>query len=337
MAETAKLGDFRAITAREAVALLTAPAPTVVLFHARPDGDAVGSAFALALWLREMGSPAWCLCADEVPARLRFLIEGIQESVLPEHMPAEFSGARVVSVDTASPAQLGRLFEHYEGRIDLMIDHHGKGSPYADHYIRPQAAACAEVLFDLMAEAGCEVPPACAALLYAAISADTGCFRYSNVTRDTHLRAAALVESGIDAAEINRRLFEVKSMELLRAERAGFDRLSLYEDGRVAIVSFPYALRTELGLCDEHLETLVDVARCVEGVEVAVAIRQSTPEGVFRVSMRANVDFDVAEVAATFGGGGHRRAAGATVYAPDITAAERAVAEAILARRKGRM
>ena len=336
MADTVKNADLRALTLHEVIARLLEPQPTCVLFHARPDGDAVGSAFALALWLRAMGSPAWCLCADEVPERLRFLTEGLQQSVLPEHMPAEFVDARAVSVDTASPAQLGRLYERFAGRIELMIDHHGKGTPYADAYICPEAAATGEVVYDLMAASGKEIPAGCAALLYAAISADTGCFRYSNVTRDTHLRAAALVESGIDAAEINRRLFEVKSMELLRAERAGFDRLSFYEDGKVAILTFPYELRSALELSDEHLETLVDVARCVEGVEVAVAIRQSTPEGVFRVSLRANVDFDVAEVAAEFGGGGHRRAAGTSVRAADIAAAERAVADAILARRGGK-
>ena len=323
----------RALTAHEVVELLREPQPTCILFHARPDGDAVGSAFALAQWLSAMGSPAWCLCADEVPERLRFLTEGVQESVLPEHCPPSFANARVISVDTASPTQLGALRERFAGRISLMIDHHGRGTPYADHYICPQAAACAEVVFDLMAQAGTEVPATTAALLYAGISSDTGCFRYSNVTRDTHLRAAALVESGIDTAEINRRLFEVKSEELLRAEHAGYERLTLHNHGRIAVIAFPYALRAELGLREEHLETLVDVARCVQGVEVAVAIRQSTPDGVFRVSMRANVDFDVARVAAVFGGGGHRRAAGATITAEDIAAAERAVVSEILSEK----
>ena len=320
----------RAVTAHEVLALLKTPQPTCILFHARPDGDAVGSAFALAQWLSAMGSPAWCLCADEVPERLRFLTKGLQESVLPEHCPSTFSSARVISVDTASPAQLGALWERFADKISLMIDHHGKGTPYADHYICPQAAACAEVVFDLMAQAGTDVPAGAAALLYAGISSDTGCFRYSNVTRNTHLCAAALVESGIDAAEINRRLFEVKSKELLHAEHAGFERLALHDHGKIAVITFPYALRAELGLREEHLETLVDVARCVQGVEVAVAIRQSTPDGVFRVSMRANVDFDVARVAAAFGGGGHRRAAGATLMAVDIAAAERAVVREIL-------
>ena len=122
---------------------------------------------------------------------------------------------------------------------------------------------------------------------------------------------------------------------MLAAERAGMDRLHLYSEGRIAMVTFPYALKQELSLCDEHLETLVDLARRVEGVEVAVAIRQSTAEPVFRASMRSSVDFDVAAVCATFGGGGHTRAAGATVQGcSSIEAAEQRVLQAILCQRQ---
>ena len=101
----------------------------------------------------------------------------------------------------------------------------------------------------------------------------------------------------------------------------------------MAIVTFPYALKKELGLTDENLETLVDMARRVAGVEIAVAIRQPHAESVFRVSTRASVDFDVSAVCAVFGGGGHPRAAGATLTGFDgIDAAEAAVLDAIRAR-----
>ena len=99
-------------------------------------------------------------------------------------------------------------------------------------------------------------------------------------------------------------------------------------------MTFPYALRQTLGLKDEHLGTLVDVARCVCGVEVAAAIRETDAPGTYRVSMRANVDFDVAAVAAIFGGGGHTRAAGATLIAPSAKAAEAMLLEALLRTRQ---
>ena len=105
---------------------------TVILFHVRPDGDAVGSALAMKLLLEAAGSRAWCLCANEIPQRLAFLSEGIQTSALYESMPADFTAERIISVDTASSAQLGDMYEKFGDKIDFMIDHHSKGEPYAD-------------------------------------------------------------------------------------------------------------------------------------------------------------------------------------------------------------
>ncbi len=313
--------DFLALTAEQALALLREPAPTVILLHTHPDADTIGSGLALSLLLRALGSDAYCLCADEIPAHLAFLAAGQQTSLLRESLPKDFEDARVISVDVASPAQLGGLREAFEGRVSLMIDHHGAGTPFADYLVDPTAAAAGELVFDLMALAGVEMPPRAAYLLYAAISGDTGCFRFSNVTRNTHLRAAALVESGVDTAEINHLLFESKSRAQLLAEHLGFERLQFAAEGRIAIIDFPYELKREHHLLDEHLGTLVDVARGIEGVEIAVAIRQPTAENCFRLSMRASVDFDVAEVCGSFGGGGHKRAAGATLFAASMSEA----------------
>ncbi len=326
--------DFRALTVSEVVELLRVPAPTLVCFHTRPDGDAIGSAFSLALWLRAMGSDAYCVSADEVPQYLAFLTADLQKSVLAQTIPEGFENARIVTVDTASPAQMGALFEKFGDRVSLMIDHHGAGTPYADYLVVPQAAACGEVVFDLIAASGVDVPQKTAELLYAAIASDTGCFRYSNVNEATHLHAAALVKQGVDIATLNQQLFETKLYGNLVAENAGFDRLHFYADGEVAILTFPYALKQKLQLAEEHLGTLIDVARCVAGVKVAAAIRE-TAEGKYRTSFRSNVDFDVSAVAARFGGGGHVRAAGATLTADGIEAAEMMVRDAILAARAG--
>ena len=323
--------DFRALTPAEVIGELQKPMPTVVLFHVRPDGDAIGSAFALSLWLAAMGSPAFCLSEDAIPSNLRFLSEGLQDSTNVADLPAAFKDARVISVDTASPAQLGGLFEVYGDRITLMIDHHGKGTPYADHLICPEAAASGEIVYDLIAASGVEMPSRSAELLYAAISADTGGFRFSNTTKETHLRAAALVETGIDTAEINRRLFDSKPYKTLLAEKAGFDRLHFYAKGRVAVVTVPYEVKAALALEEENLSTLIDMARGIAGVDVAASLRQSEPDGVFRASMRANTDIDVSAVAATFGGGGHKRAAGCAVKAKTAEEAEQQLVRAILA------
>lgn len=313
---------FRTLEFEEIVSYLEQPADTLILFHRNPDADAVGSAFALKKVLVDLGSRAWCVSCDEVPLRLRFLMDGEQESALPESIPSGFTVSRVISVDSASPAQLGSLYELYGEKIDLMIDHHGMGEVYADHYIRSQAAATGEIMFDLVKQLATEervaITDALCIDLYAAISSDTGGFQYSNVTPDTHLRAAELLASGIDCAEINHRLFEVKALEQLRAESAGISNLHLFEDGKIAVITFPYALKAALDLEDEYLGTLVDVARSLMGVKIAIAIRQPNPDGIFRASVRSSCDYDVSALCAKFDGGGHKKAAGCTIHAADV-------------------
>lgn len=321
--------NYRELDVHEAAYFLQIPAPTLILYHARPDADAIGSAFALALWLRAIGSPAYCVCADEIPARLRFLTNGLQFSALASSIPPGFENARVITVDTAAPEQLGALWELYGERICLMIDHHKSGALYADYLRDATAAASGELVFDLIAASGADIPKRGAELLYAAISGDTGCFRYSNTTRKTHLCAAALVESGIDTAEINHRLFDSKPLAVLKAEKAGFEQLRFYLDGRIAVLTFPYSLKVELGVREEELETLIDVARCIAGVEIAIAVRQPENNDVCRVSMRSSVDFDVSAICARFGGGGHTRAAGATLHAGSVEEAAQIVLNAV--------
>lgn len=319
------MSELLALSFEDVIQRLEAPADTLILFHRGPDADAVGSAFALKKLLSDLGSRAWCLCSDEIPTRLQFLTDGKQSSVLADSIPEDFNVSRVISVDSASPSQLGALWELYRGRIDMMIDHHGKGEPYAHHYIRPDAAATGEIMFDLVKQLATDgrvkITDTLCTDLYAAISSDTGGFRFSNVTHDTHLRAAELTASGIDCAKINQLLFDTKTLEQLRAQAAGISKLQTYADGRIAVITFPYALKAALGLRDEHLESLVDVARSLVGVQIAIAIRQPGTEGVFRASVRSSCDYDVSALCSIFGGGGHQKAAGCTITAPDMDAA----------------
>ena len=135
------------ITFEEIFPLLDTEADTLVLLHRNPDADAVGSAYGMKKILEALGSRAYCVCACEIPDRLRFLMHGEQQSLLPESIPAHMDVQRIVSVDSASPSQLDRLYPMLEGRIDLMIDHHENGAPYAKKaYVRPDAAATAEML-----------------------------------------------------------------------------------------------------------------------------------------------------------------------------------------------
>lgn len=318
----------------ELIALLESPADTLIIFHRNPDADAVGSAFALCNVLEQLGSSVRCICQDEVPGNLQFLMNGAQESVLADSVLSDFEPLRIITVDTASRAQMGTLADLFGENVDVMIDHHEEDEPYgAQCYIRSGAAATGEILFDLIKRLAEEeritVDEAMCIDLYAAISGDTGCFRYSNVTPKTHIRAAELVASGIDCADINRRLFENKSLERLRAHSAAISNMELFADGKIAVVTFPYALKIALGLSDADLDALVDIPRSLSGVEVALCIRQPLPEGKFRVSCRSNGAYDVAALCRRFDGGGHARAAGCTLTALDIGDAMHRIVSAI--------
>ncbi len=307
---------------------------TVIVYHARPDADAVGSAFALRELMRLMGVPTLCVCADEVPERLKFLSEDYQGSVVPDE-GITLGHERAISVDSASPAQLGAMFERLRKDVDIMIDHHKSGTPYADNYIDSTAAATGEIIYEIakrLVEKGriSAIPPKVLECIYAAISSDTGGFRFANVTPKTHKIAAELLESGVPAASINHKLFECKSAKQMAAEAEAARRMRVFADGRVASVSIPFMTKYAMALEDDDLETVIDIPRSLEGVEIAFCVKQPSDKPVFRVSMRSSVDFDVSAICKTFGGGGHMRAAGCTVEAADADEAETIIAAEIL-------
>lgn len=327
--------EYRDLNISEIADILCERKNTLILCHVRPDCDTLGSAFALRTILTDMGCRAWCVCASEVPERLRFVLYG-QKSVLPSSIPSDFTPELIISVDAASPSQLGELEAEYSNKVDIMIDHHEKHTRYADGLVRPSAAATGEIIFEIAEElrrrgALQRTSRVVGTCIYAAISSDTGCFRYSSVTADTHRIASELVKAGVNTADVNHLLYDSKPFIQLRAEKLGFDRLSLYEDGKISIIDFPYELKKQYEIKDEFLETLIDVARTVEGVEVAAAIRQPSDEAVFRCSLRSNGDTDVSSIAAKFDGGGHVKAAGCTVKASSIEEAKALVLDAIKA------
>lgn len=325
--------QFKELSFEELCEKLCQNKKTLIIFHSRPDADAVGSAFALRELLEAMGMQAICACSDEVPKRLEFMIEDVQGSVLLD-MDMLGDHERVISVDSASPQQLGPLFERLHRDIDVMIDHHGSGTVYADNYVRPEASATAEIIFDIAKwlVANEKIPyisDRVYGCIYTAISSDTGCFKYSNVTPETHRYAAELVEAGVDTADINHRLFDSKTKKQILAEGEAARRLSVYGGGKIASVLFPYSSKFSLGLSDENLETIIDIPRSLEGVEVAISVRQPEDKKFFRVSMRSNGDFDVSAVCQRFGGGGHKKAAGCSLEADGIEQAEKKILSVI--------
>ena len=325
--------DFKKLSFSELCDKLAEKKRTIIVYHIRSDADAVGSAFALKELLTLMGIPTICACSDEVPPHLRFISEFSQGSVLLDE-GLDIGHERVISVDSASPEQLGEIYNTLRKDIDIMIDHHGEGKVYADNYIEPDAASTAEIIYKIVKEMkkrGCvyELPPRIYEYIYAGLSGDTGCFKYANVTPETHIMAAELLREGVNAAKINHLLFSSKSLKQIKAEGEASRRITLYDEGRIAITTMPYSIKYSLGLTDDVMGAVIDIPRSISGVEIAAFIRQSENTGVFRASLRSVGDIDVSRVCATFGGGGHKRAAGCTIEAQGIEDAERKLVSAI--------
>ena len=306
--------------------------PLAVLIHARPDGDCVGSGFALAALLASAGCKARVICPDPMPERLAFLDVTGQGDILPPAEGEPFGpGSRAVSVDVAAPALFGGLDSKYN--VLLGIDHHESSTAVSDRYNDPSAAAAGEIVWRIAKNwlrTGVieTISHETAYASYAAISSDTGCFRFPNVTPSTHRIAAQLLSEVPEHAEIDRRLFEIKTPGRIAAEKMALDLLKVSDGGKISLCAISADMIREAGLEQSELDALTDVARSVDGVAVAIAVREEKP-GVFRVSLRSNGNADVSEICSGFGGGGHKRAAGCTIHAASVDDAANSVLGAV--------
>ena len=290
----------------------------VLTTHMNPDADGAGSAVALLAWLRDRGAEGWFVPPTPLPERYRFLLP--EESW---HLPARSADAAracaaadlVVVVDAGDLRRLGRVKPMVEGRPTVVIDHHTTPTrPIpGDRLVDTGACATAELVYDVLMAAGARWTPAIDNALYTAIVDDTGSFAYSNVTPDTHLLAAELVQRGVDVAGIHRQLFEsmdVRRLKLLR-ECLG----ELRAEGGLSWITVPDQAYRDLKATSDDLEGLVNYPRAIKGVEVAMLFR-TTNDGATKVSFRSNGLVDVDGIARSFGGGGHAKAAGALVSRP---------------------
>lgn len=326
---------YRTLTLTEIADRISTGVRALILTHVNPDGDCIGSAFALLGLIRACGGEGKVVCPTDVPKRLRFLCG--EQADFSVNNTDEYD--IIIAVDVASPVQLGALSELI-GKIDIMIDHHEMGEAFADNYIDHHSAAAGEIIFDLyklIRERGAVGSlPTVARLIYAAMISDTGSFKQANTTPRTHLIAAELVgeintadDGGADTTAVARSLFGQRTLTELRAQMVAIQNLQILEEGRLGIVLFTRDMLTEAGLTDEDIGNAVETPRGVEGVLVGLSLKQSPDDpAVYRVSSRANADVDCSAVCAKFGGGGHVRAAGCTISSDTPEGAVKIAAEA---------
>lgn len=283
---------------------------TLILCHKSPDPDTLGSAYGLKSILEHFGSCVKVACSDKVTKRLLFLTNG--DDLTYNYEKYE----RIIAVDVASPSQLGELSFLCES-VDFTIDHHPMCERFSDYYEK-HTASCAEIIYELAEELNIldKIPISFFESIYAGISGDTGCFRFSNVSSETLIKASKIIEHNIDHAEINRKIFDSKTKQEVLAQRLTYENMELYENEMLSIICFTNEMKAKNNLTDLDLGDIINHIRGLEGVLVAVSLKQSeSDEKKYAVSCRANADIDVGLVCAQIGGGGHKRAAGASIIA----------------------
>ena len=285
----------------------------LLVTHENPDGDALGSILAMKLALDVLGKDSVMYVGGELvlPPEYAFM----QLDGLSRRLPDDAAERVILALDSATASRTQLPPELLEAApLTIDVDHHHDNTRYGRiNLIVPQASSTGEIVRDLLTELGVELTPAIAEAIYVALDTDTGRFQYTNTTPKAHLLAAELIGNGVVPQEVYRQIYESVPFFRQKLKGLALDRAELYEDGRM-IAS--YLLRSdfeELGVGEEYAEGVIDELRSVEGVELAMTVREppEPPGAPCRISMRSATDaLDVSTIARQRGGGGHPRAAG---------------------------
>lgn len=288
------------IDIKECARLLSEQDNILILTHAHPDGDTLGSGFGLCRALMKLGKKARVINDDEIPHKYNYLYGDMEFS--------DFEESFVVAVDVATENLLGSLQEKYRGKINLCIDHHSTNAGYAEKTLACNVAAACEIIYKVVLELGVEIDKSIANCLYTGISTDTGCFRYASATSETFRIAADLIDLGAENGRINRIMFETKTKTYAYLEKLALEGLKLYCGDRVAVITVTQEMYEITGSNEQETEALAPLTRQIEGVEIGITIREKK-DRTCKASLRTFESVNAAELAKCFGGGGHIQAA----------------------------
>ena len=307
------------ISLQETGKLLLDAKKIVLCTHVSPDGDTLGSSLGLAQCLQKLGKEVIVYCDDLVNKSFSFIpgIELLQRPDANNSVEADL----LVVIDASSFDRIGIVGEVVKYKQLLNIDHHISNTHFADFvYLDSKAAATGEIMCELLQEMAWPIEHNIAECFYISISTDCGSFRYANTTPKTMRAGAWLLEQGVRPNEISDKL-DMKSRLTVEMLAKVLPSLTFEADGKIAYLTITNDLYNK----DANTDSFVNYPRYIDGVEVAIMFKAVEPK-VTRVSMRSS-NVDVAQVALCFGGGGHIRAAGCTIYAPVEEAREQLLAK----------
>lgn len=296
-----------------AVAFMRAHDRYLIVSHVNPDGDTTSSALACALMLEQLGKSFVIVNEGETPARFRYLplfdqIRNLAKDEVKESFP------NVIAVDAADSFRMGKVQHLFAPDANVLnIDHHPTNDFFGSvNVIRTDAAATAEIMYELAQAAGVELDERLASCIYTGLLTDTGGFRYSNTSPNVLRIASDLLRYGLKPGELAERCLEETSLEHILLLRRSLQSLSITHRKQVASLKVTRADMLATGATPEDAGGFVNYCRNIEGVEVGVFFYE-TESGTVKVSFRSRSQVDVAQIAKSLGGGGHARAAGCTL------------------------
>ena len=296
---------MKTVTFEKCAELLNNADNILILMHRSPDGDAVGSGYALAHALRKAGKKVMPVCSDDIPEKYGYITDTLEvQNFEPEY---------IVTVDLADTQLFGDKLIQYKDKVNLCIDHHPSNTGYAEYgIVDAKAGACAQIIKKVINAMNISIDKNIANAIFTGISTDTGCFKYSNASAESYQMAAEMIECGADGFFINKLMFDTKSRQRLEIERLALNSLTYHYDGKIAVIFITKEMMKKSGASDDDTEGISGMPRQIEGVVIGITIREKD-NGNFRVSMRSAGDINVSAICSQFGGGGHRAAAGCTV------------------------
>lgn len=280
----------------------------VLSSHARPDGDSIGSQLAMAYALRALGKDVHLVNKDLAPAILQ-PFPGVSTIEIADTVQGTFDAAIIMECSDLARTGVTGL----ERSFVINIDHHPGNTGYGQvNWFDPSAAACGEMVFDLIVALGLPISVEIATHVYVAILTDTGSFHYSNITPRTFAIAQRCLEAGVAPVTVSRQVYDSNSMGRLKLFGAVLSAMQIDPTGRIAILYLDHAMAREAGGTYEDVEGLINQPLTVKEIQAVVFFKQSEGDE-YRVSMRSKGNIDIGAVAKQFGGGGHKNAAGCTV------------------------